>query len=115
MYRDAFLQSDGESRTSRMLRGSRAWFTVAAAITVLGAMTIESERGADEVVQLAPVMAAAPEAEAEMPPMITPELMQAMATGNPMYSMALLVEEAPVHFLATSSDFYFDDAGSYER
>ncbi len=115
MHGDSFLQTDGESRTSRMLRGSRAWFTVAAAITVLGAMTIEAERGADEVMQLAPVMAAAPEAEAEMPLMITPELMQAMATGNPMYSMALLVEEAPVHFLATSSDFYFDDARSYER
>ncbi len=115
MYGDPFLLARGESRTSRMLRGSRAWFTVAAAITALGAMTIEAERGADEVVQLAPVLAAAPAVEPELPLMISPELMQAMATGNPMYSMALLVEEAPVHFLATSNTLDFDNVGSYER
>ncbi len=44
--------------------------------------------------QPAPVMAS---------PYITPALMQAMATGNPVWPAALIIEDAPTHFV--NADF----------
>jgi hypothetical protein len=60
---------------------------------------------------MAPVLASAPQPLEEERPLVSPEVIQAMATGNPMFSMALLVDEAPAHVLATSNVY----GGEYEH
>jgi hypothetical protein len=70
-----------------------------AASAVIGALAFQAFRS-ETVPTLAmqPVMAMPP-APALRGPYINPALMQAMATGNPVWPATMIVEEAPVGFV----------------
>ena len=51
-----------------------------------------------------PVIASKPALPAPNP-YITPALMQAMATGNPVWPAAVLIEDVPTHFVTVGLDF----------
>ncbi len=104
-YLDGFLDTQASHRTLRVMRGPRIWLAMAAGVTVMGTVALRSNTGSASEIQLAPVLASAPPVPATLPPMVSAELVQAMATGNPMWPLTLLVEDAPAHFLATSSEF----------
>ena len=59
------------------------------------------------VIALQPVIATQP-ALSSQTPYIRPALMQAMSTGNPVWPAALLLEEAPTHFVAADFAFSMD-------
>jgi hypothetical protein len=102
---EGFLDAPSETRTVQVWRGSRKWLVMAAGVTVMGSVALRSSTGGATELELPPVMASAPAAPSTLPPMVSAELVQAMVTGNPMWSMAVLVEDAPAHFLATSGSF----------
>ncbi len=52
------------------------------------------------LLSMAPVIASRP-----APPHLTPALLQAMATGNPMWPAALVIEDVPTQFVATDYSF----------
>jgi hypothetical protein len=105
-YLDDFLDAPPDRRSLRVLRGSRVWLAMAAGVTVVGTVALRSSTGSATELELAPVLASAPAAPI-VPTMVSPQLLQAMATGNPMWSMAVLVDDAPAHFLATSGELEF--------
>lgn len=105
---EAFLDGlDGldDGRPLRGLRSARVLLAMAAGVTVFGTVALRSGGSSASELELAPVLAAAPPAPAPVPTMVSPELVQAMATGNPMWSMTLLVDNAPAHFLSTAGGF----------
>lgn len=76
-----------------------------AASAVIGTLAFQAAR--EETVPtlaMQPVMAMPP-APAERPVYISPALVQAMATGNPVWPAALIVEDAPVGFVNTEYRF----------
>jgi hypothetical protein len=111
-YLDGFLDAPAERSGLRVMSGSRLWLAMAAGVTVVGSVALRSTTVQASELQLAPVMASAPALPTPEPTMVSAELMQAMASGNPMWSMALLLEDAPAHFIATSTDF---EVASFER
>lgn len=109
---DAFLDGlDGmdDARPHRVRRSARILLAMAAGVTVFGTVALRASGLGESELELAPVLAAAPRTPAPIPTMVSPELVQAMATGNPMWSMTLLLDNAPAHFLSTAgvlaSDF----------
>lgn len=111
-YLDGFLDAPSERSGMRVVTGSRLWLAMAAGVTVVGTVALRSTIVQATELELAPVMASAPALPPVAPSMVSVELMQAMASGNPMWSMALLLEDAPAHFLATASEF---ELTSFER
>ncbi len=109
---DSFLEPHTANPFKRVLRGAPTWFAIAACVAVVGAMTFEEGLSVPSELELAPVLASAPAPEPVMRTLVTPALMQAMASGNPMWSMALLVDEAPAHFLLTGDAY---DEGGAQR
>ncbi len=114
-FDDAFLTASPGHPLQRGWRTTRTWFAVAACVTVVGAMAYEGDARIVQEVQLQPVLAAAPAPVEPLAPIVSPELLQAMATGNPMFSMAMLLEEAPAQFFAASSEFDLYDGADFER
>ncbi len=79
-------------------RNSRVVMAVAASAMV-GAFVWQGWRAVSAPeLSMQPVMASQPAMPAPVP-YITPELMQAMATGNPVWPAAMIVEDAPTHFV----------------
>ena len=81
---------------SAATRNSRVVMAVAAS-AMLGAFVWQGWSTTDPELSIQPVLASQP----TMPTpasYITPELMQAMATGNPVWPAAMIIEEAPAHF-----------------
>lgn len=105
---EGFLDAPPDRTSLRVLRGTRVWLAMAAGVTVVSAVALRSNVGVASEVELAPVMASAPAAPVAMPPLVSAEMVQAMATGNPMWSMALLVKDAPAHLLAASAGIGLD-------
>jgi len=93
-------------------RGSRKWLAMAAGVTVVGSVALRSNTVGATELEMPPVLASAPALPPALPPMVSAALVQAMATGNPMWSMAVLVEDAPAHFLSSAGLF---DAVTYDR
>mgnify|MGYP007004376951 CR=1 FL=1 len=95
---------------SAVSRNSRVVMAVAAS-AMLGAFVWQgwSMASAPEL-SMQPVIASQP-AMPTPASYITPELMQAMATGNPVWPAAMIIDDAPTHFvsrdftLATFSEF----------
>lgn len=104
-FLDGFLDAPPDRTSFRVLRGTRVWLAMAAGLTVMGTVALRSNVGVASELELAPVLASAPAAPVAVPPLISPEMVQAMATGNPMWSMALLMQDAPAHLLAASTGF----------
>ncbi len=107
-YLDDFMDLPPDRGSFRVLRGSRMWLAMAAGVTVVGTVALRSNTGSATELELAPVMASAPAAPALLPPMVSPELVQAMATGNPMWSMTLLLEDAPARYFSAASTTELD-------
>lgn len=114
-FDDAFLTASPGHPMQRSWRTTRNWIVVVACVTVVGAMAYNGTTSTVQELQLQPVLAAAPAQIKPPAPIISPELLQAMATGNPMFSMAMLIEEAPAQFLAASSEFDLYDGAQLER
>jgi hypothetical protein len=81
-------------------RQARVVLAVAAS-AMLGAFAWQgwTDASAPEL-SMQPVIASQPAMPTPMS-YITPELMQAMATGNPVWPAAMLIEDAPTHFVST--------------
>lgn len=76
-----------------------------AACTALGALAWTGfVPGEAAVIVMQPVIASKPALPAPNP-YITPALMQAMATGNPVWPAAVLIEDVPTHFVTVGLDF----------
>lgn len=90
--------SDARSVSSR---NSRVVMAVAAS-AMLGAFVWQGWRTPTPELSMQPVIASQP-AMPTPASYITPELMQAMATGNPVWPAAMIIEDAPTHFVR--SDF----------
>jgi hypothetical protein len=78
-------------------RNSRVVLAVAAS-AMLGAFVWQGWTPAAPELSIQPVLAATPAPPTPVP-YLTPELMQAMATGNPVWPAAMLIEDAPTHFV----------------
>lgn len=85
-------------------RSSRTVMALAAS-AVLGVMAWQalSIPGAPELV-MQPVIASRP-APRTPSPVITPAMMQAMSTGNPVWPAAMLIDDAPVSFVNAEYSF----------
>lgn len=84
-------------------RSPRAYATVVV-FTALGALAWTGfTSGEAAVIAMQPVVASQP-AAAPANPYITPALMQAMATGNPVWPAAVLIEDVPTHFVTVGLD-----------
>lgn len=85
-------------------RASRTVLALAAS-AVLGVMAWQAlgVPGAPELV-MQPVIASRPAPRAPSP-VITPAMMQAMSTGNPVWPAAMLIDEAPVSFVNAEYSF----------
>ena len=89
---------------SRAISPSRTVIAMAASV-VLGTMAFQSfNEEPAPTLAMQPVMAMPP-APLGTVPYISPALMQAMATGNPVWPAAMIVEEAPVGFVNTEYRF----------
>jgi hypothetical protein len=83
---------------NRFVSPSRTMLAMAAS-AVIGALAFQAFRGETApTLAMQPVMAMPPVPVAEVP-YINPALMQAMATGNPVWPATMIVEEAPVGFV----------------
>lgn len=80
--------------------------TVGALVATMGWRTVSAFEREAAVIAMQPVVASRP-ADPMPNPYITPALMQAMATGNPVWPAAVLIEDVPTHFV--SADFNFVD------
>jgi hypothetical protein len=84
---------------------SRTMFAVAAsAVLGVAAMQLFGESAAPEL-SMQPVIASRP-AMMSPAPYITPALMQMMATGNPVWPAAMIVDDGPAGFVA--AEYAFD-------
>lgn len=90
--------------TRSAMRSPRMFAAVAAG-AVLGTLAWRGmAMSAPPAIVMQPVIASQP----AMPnSYITPALMQAMSTGNPVWPAAVLIEDVPTHFVA--ADFTFAD------
>ncbi len=109
---EGFLDEPSHRRGLQVWRGSRMWLAMAAGVTVVGSVALRSNTVGATELEMPPVLASAPALPPTLPPMVSAELVKAMATGNPMWSMAVLVEDAPAHFLSAAGLF---EAASFER
>ncbi len=83
---------------SAVSRNTRVVMAVAAS-TVLGAFVWQGWTGASAPeLSMQPVIASQPAMPTPVS-YITPELMQAMATGNPVWPAAMIIEDAPTRFV----------------
>ena len=83
-------------------RNTRVVMAVAAS-AMLGAFVWQSWTGASVAeLSMQPVIASQPALPTPVS-YVTPELMQAMATGNPVWPAAMIIEDAPTRFV--SNDF----------
>jgi len=83
---------------NRFVSPSRTMLAMAAS-AVIGALAFQAFRSETApTLAMQPVMAMPPVPVAEVP-YINPALMQAMATGNPVWPATMIVEEAPVGFV----------------
>ncbi len=71
----------------------RATALMAVGTMAVGAIAFTHREAEPTLMSLQPVLASAPAVERAMVPEVTPPLMQAMATGNPMWSAAILIDE----------------------
>jgi hypothetical protein len=99
-YRDEAL----DARRGTSARPTRAVIAVAAS-AVLGMMAWQAfgMSGAPELV-MQPVIASRP-ALAAPNPYVTPAMVQALSTGNPVWPAAMLIQDAPVTFVNTGYSF----------
>lgn len=89
---------------SRTVSPARTILAMAAS-AVIGTMAFEAFRDeAAPTLAMQPVLAMPP-APVNPAPYISPALVQAMSTGNPVWPAALIVEEAPVGFVNTEYRF----------
>ncbi len=86
------------------VRPARAMMAVAAS-AVIGVMAWQafSESGAPELV-MQPVIASRP-APVSPSPYLTPAMVQAMSTGNPVWPAAMLLDDAPATFVNAEYSF----------
>jgi anti-sigma factor RsiW len=80
-----------------------------AAGMVIGALAwsgLTSSFGKPATVAMQPVIATQPDSASH--PYITPALMQAMSTGNPVWPAAVLIEDVPTYFV--TADFHLAGA-----
>lgn len=83
---------------NRFVSPSRTMFAMAASV-VIGALAFQAFRSETApTLAMQPVMVMPPTPVARAP-YINPALMQAMATGNPVWPATMIVEEAPVGFV----------------
>lgn len=95
--------SDVQVSRTFALRSPRTFATMAAC-TALGALAWTGFTSSEAaVIAMQPVVASQPAAPAPNP-YITPALMQAMATGNPVWPAAVLIEDVPTHFVTVGLD-----------
>jgi hypothetical protein len=78
---------------------------MAASVAVVGTASLSGTDGQAAEPSLPPVLALAPVPPAPIMPEFSPALLQAMSTGNPMWSMVQLIDEMPAHAIATSQGF----------
>ena len=86
---------------SATARNTRVVLAVAAS-AMIGAFVWQGWSPAAPELSMQPVIASTPAMPSAMPTpvsYVTPELMQAMATGNPVWPAAMLIEDAPTHFV----------------
>jgi predicted anti-sigma-YlaC factor YlaD len=88
------------ARPARKAPNTTHPMAVLAAGMVLGAAAWSglSSFGKPETVAMQPVAATQPAVSSEHP-YITPALMQAMSTGNPVWPAAVLIEDVPTYFV----------------
>ncbi len=100
-YLDEPISSRGVWRTPT------GWLAMAAGVGVVVTLSLQSTHWRTTEPVLPPVMASAPPPPAPPTPVVSPALVRAMSTGNPMWSVVQLLDEMPAHALATSAEFEF--------
>ncbi len=96
-------RSASGSASGPTFRPTRTFATMAAC-TALGALAWTGFAPSEAaVIAMQPVIASEP-ALPSAGPYITPALMQAMATGNPVWPAAVLIEDVPTHFVTVGLD-----------
>lgn len=98
---DAFLSPPAARGTWRR---RPVWLVMAASVVAVSAVSHSKIDGRVAEPELAPVFASAPPPPPPIVPAFSPAMLQAMSTGNPMWSVVQLLDEMPAHALATSYD-----------
>jgi hypothetical protein len=91
--------------TRPRVRNARTAAAVAAGMA-LGTLAWTGLTSGTSEIAMQPVIASRPALSST--PYIRPALMQAMSTGNPVWPAALLLEEAPTHFVAADFTYSMD-------
>lgn len=100
---DDAVHAANVARQSTVFRSPRALAAIAAG-AVLGTIVWGGLSPADTpLVAMQPVIATQPALPSE--PYVSPALMQAMATGNPVWPAALILDEMPTQFVNASYSF----------
>lgn len=86
-------------------RRRELWLSVAAGVAIVSTASFGGANGQVVEPELPPVFAAAPLPPPPLVPEFSPAMLQAMSTGNPMWSMVQLLDEMPAHALATGAGF----------
>jgi hypothetical protein len=109
--RDRFARAERDANASgatRRLKQPMVMSAVAASVLMMGTVMWRQSSSAESVADVKPASIAtvekveAPTVAADttrQPIYLSPELVQAMATGNPMWPAALLVDDAPAQLM----------------
>jgi anti-sigma factor RsiW len=101
--RDDAIQAANVARQNTVFRSPRAFAAIAAG-AVLGTIAWSGLAPAETpLVAMQPVIATQPALPSE--PYVSPALVQAMATGNPVWPAALILDEMPTQFVNASYTF----------
>ncbi len=86
-------------------RRREVWLAMAAGVAIVSTVSFGGVDGQAAEPELPPVFAAAPLPPLPVVPEFSPAMLQAMSTGNPMWSMVHLLDEMPAHALASTPGF----------
>jgi hypothetical protein len=103
---DPFLTAPS---SPRRWRARATWLAMAASVGVVATTVLQEREGRAAEPELPPVLAAAPRPAT---PVVSPAMVQALSTGNPMWSVVQLLDEMPAQALAAHSEF---SLVAYER
>ncbi len=93
-----------DATTRRSWSARHLWLAAAASVAMVATVAASDWGSAPRELMMPPVAASAPP-PFTLPPMVSAELVQAAAAGNPMWPMALLMEDGASQFLtATYAD-----------
>ena len=93
-------------------RSRNAWLAMAAGVGVVVTVSLQGRAGREAEPELPPVLALAPAPPPPVVPPVSPAMVRALSTGNPMWSVVQLLDEMPAQAFSSTAGAEF---ASYAR